>query len=384
MSKSLALQFDKLINQSSHILILLPESPQNDFFCSALALTHFCETKTIITSLAFYDPYEETSSLNFLPHAAHSKIIHSISGSRDLILSFNTKYNDIINTRMERTEDHFNIIITPEKGMIDSRDFSFLPDKFPYDLIVTIGAIDKESMGKIYDEVPDVFYEIPIINIDNKSSNEQFGQLNIINAVASSVSEVIGDLFEQILKIKLSAECAQCLLTGIISTTNSFQNHNTTPHALTLSSRLIEYGADQQAVIKNLYRNQTFSLLQLWGRAMKKLTTLPCHKKIVITSITQHDLTQTRAEKKQLHIILQKMKQNYPSGKIFILLYEKNVNQFVALIDTKNANIELDQNLDHITMLTDHSYEVFFSAHTFDETSEELCSLFSPYISSLD
>ena len=384
MSKSLASQFDKLINQSSHILILLPESPQNDLFCSSLALTHFCETKNIMTSIAFYDPYEEISSLNFLPQASQSKIIHSISGSRNLILSFNTKFNDIINTRIERTEDHLNIIITPEKGMIDSRDFTFLPDKFPYDLIVTIGAIDKEAMGKIYDEVPDVFYEIPIVNIDNKSANEQYGQLNIVNAIASSVSEVIGDLFEQILKTRLSPECAQCLLTGIISATNSFQNHNTTPHALTLSSRLIEYGADQQSIIKNLYRNQTFSLLQLWGRAMKKLTTLPCHKKIVITSITQHDLLQTRAEKKQLHIILQKMTQSYPSGKIFILLYEKSVDQFIALIDTKNANITLDNDLDHILMLTDHSYEVTFYTHTFDETSKELCDLFSPYIASLD
>lgn len=376
-------QFEKLVNNSSHILILLPESPKHDLFCSALALSHFCEEKNIRTTIAFSDPYEETASLNFLPRPQDTVITHSIAGSRDLILSFNTTYNKILDVRTKTHDDRLEIHITPEHGMVDSRDFSFLPGKFPYDILLAIGATDKESMGKVYDDMPDVFYEIPIINIDNKSANEQYGQINIVNAVASSVSEVIGDIVEKLHTKKIPQPCAQCLLTGIISETNSFQNHNTTPHALTLASRLIECGADQQIIIRHLYRNQTFSLLQLWGRAMKNLTTLPCHKKIVLTTISQHDFDQTRAEKHQLHAILKKMKQNYPSGKIFLLIYETELHSFSALIDTKNANLSLDDTPD-IIKLGEYNYELPLSTLTFDDAHQKTNVFFTSYTHLLD
>jgi nanoRNase/pAp phosphatase (c-di-AMP/oligoRNAs hydrolase) len=45
MSKSEIRQFEKLVENSKHILILLPENPQGDYFCSAVALTHFCDVK---------------------------------------------------------------------------------------------------------------------------------------------------------------------------------------------------------------------------------------------------------------------------------------------------------------------------------------------------
>lgn len=384
MSQSITVQLEKMVNASSHALILLPESPQHDFFCCALALAYFCDERGVATTLGFSDPYEQTASLNFLLRPKKTIVTHTIAGSRDLILSFNTKYNKILDVRTEHLTDTLNIYITPEHGMIDSRDFSFVPGKFPYDLIITVGATDKESMGTLYEEVPDIFYEVPIINIDNKSANEQFGQLNIVNAVASSVSEVFADLCEQIKDMKMTPACAQSLLTGIISATNSFQNHNTTPHALTLSSKLLEYGADQQIIIKNLYRNQTFSLLQLWGRAMKNLTLSPQHEKVVITIITQTDLTQTKAEKHQIYAILKKMKQNYPTGKIFILLHEDNHNNFIALIDTTKSNITLDNGEFHtIKILSQFVYEITLNAHTSDTAYTEINEALLPYLDQL-
>lgn len=384
MPQSVITQFERLVNNSSHILILLPESPQNDFFCSAVALAHFCNELNITTTIAFSDPYEQTASLNFLERPKNTEVTHSIAGSRDLVISFDTKYNKILDVRTETLDDKVNIYITPERGMIDSRDFSFVPDKFPYDLIITVGAPDKESMGKLYDEVPDIFYEIPIVNVDNKSANEHFGQINIVNTVASSVSEVVSDTLEQIKGVKISSLCAQPLLTGIISATNSFQNHNTTPHALTLSSKLLEYGADQQIIIRNLYRNQTFSLLQLWGSTMKNLTTSPHHEKIVISTITLDNFTRAKAEKHHIHAILKKMKQNYPKGKIFVLLYEDARNTFNALIDTKKSSIKIDEgDFRSIEVLSDYVYKIGLFAHKSDTANTEINEILLPYTEQL-
>ncbi|PID52709.1 MAG: hypothetical protein CR972_00685 [Candidatus Moraniibacteriota bacterium] len=379
MSQSPTRQFEKMVNESTHILILLPENPENDFFCSALAIAHFCFYHDIKTTIGFSDPYEQIVSLNFLTRPKTTELTHTIAGSRDLVLSFDTTYNKILGVRTETLKDKVNVYITPERGMIDSRDFSFLPDKFPYDLIITVGATDKEAMGKLYDEIPDIFYELPIINFDNKSANEQFGQVNFVNAVSSSVSEVVSDLFNQ-LNYHISKECAQSLLTGIISATNSFQNHNTTPHALTLSSQLLENGADQQIIIRNLYRNQTFSLLQLWGRAMKNLGTSQLNDAIVTSLITQNDLTQTKAEKHHIHAILKKIKQNYPKGKVFVLIYEKEHNNFIALINTEKSNIALEHDTTRtIKMLSEYVYEVPLLAHTQDEVCGEVDEIFLNY-----
>lgn len=373
-------QFDKLVNNSAHILLLIPERPRHDLYCCAMAIAHHCAERSILTTIAFSDPYQETASLNFLPVPESCTITHSISGSRDLVLSFKTEYNKILNVRTETTPESLNIYITPEKGMIDSRDFSFLPAKFPYDLIIAIGAVDKESMGRIYDEIPDIFYELPIINIDNKSSNERYGKINIVNAVASSVSEVVGDILQQTSLKKISKQAAQCLLTGIISETNSFQNHNTTPHALTFAGQLIDLGADQQTIIRHLYRNQTFALLQLWGRTMKNLTTAKCHPKIILSLVTRVDLEQTRAEKHHIHAIVEKMSQNYPTGKIFVLLYEAVENNFIAFVDTRNANLIINSDPAHITSLSEHRYEILLDAHSREAAEDEICNVFAQYM----
>ncbi len=381
MSKSESEQFEKLVTDSNHILVLLPENPQGDYFCTALAIANFCDLKSIKTTIAFIDPYEQISMLSFLPKPSTTEIIHSIAGSRDLILSFNTKYNKILDVKTQQSSNELKIYITPEKGMIDSRDFSFLPGKFPYDIIITIGATDKEAMGILYEEIPDIFYELPIINIDNKSANEKFGQVNIINAVASSTSEIVGDLFEDIDANKLSSASAQCILTGIINETHSFQNHKTTPRALTLASRLIEYGANQQTIIKNLYRNLPFSLLQLWGRAMKNFTTSKYNKKTVISSLTYNDIIQTDAKKHHLYSILEKMKENYPSGQIFILLYEDENKGFTALIDMNRSNIKLRKtDTENISQLPNNIYKISLSTKTTDTATKEVCDFLSPYL----
>ncbi|XLQ20656.1 MAG: DHH family phosphoesterase [Candidatus Moraniibacteriota bacterium] len=380
MPKSEIRQFEKLVTDSEHVLVLLPENPRGDQFSAALAIAHFCDFKSIKTTIAFNDPYEQISLFSFLPKPTSTKITHSISGTRDLILSFNTKYNKILDVKTEVLNEELKIYVTPEKGMVDSRDFSFLPGKFPFDVIITLGATDKESMGKLYEEIPDIFYELPIINIDNKSSNEQFGQVNIVSNIASSISEVVAEIFEQLQKDNLSKDCAQCLLTGIISETHSFQNNKTTPKSMTLSSKLIELGASQQTIIQNLYRNLPFSLLKLWGRAMKNFTTSKYNEKTVISSLTYKDIEQTEAKKHHIYSILEKMKENYPSGQIFILFYENEKAKLIALIDMKRSNINLDKSdIKNISELPNKTYRLPLASTTIPTATKEICSILAPY-----
>jgi nanoRNase/pAp phosphatase (c-di-AMP/oligoRNAs hydrolase) len=334
MKKNLSSQFSKLILKSSHILIILPENPNYDVLSSGLGLAEFCHQKNLNISLVYLDPQENKQSLDFLNIANSTKIIHSIAGSRDLILTFNTKYNNILQARTERTENEFRVYITPEKGMVDSRDFSFLPAKFPYDLIITLGMPERESAGKIYEEAPDLFYEVPIINIDNQNQNNQFGQVNIIEITASSIAEIIAQLLKDFDEKNISQNCANYLLTGIITATHSFQKKNTTPSSMNLASYLIEKGADQQKIVQHLYKTQPLSLIKLWGKAMSNLNKDEKNN-LIWTILNQKEIADTGAKYNELYLVLEKIKQNYSAGKIYIIIYEDEVKNYIALIDAE-------------------------------------------------
>ncbi len=334
MKKNHTEQFSKLLLKSTHVIIILPENPNFDTLSSGLGLSHFCNNKNIQATLAYIDLQENQKSISFLEEPQNTKITHSIAGSRELILAFKTKYNDILETRTERVEDEFRVYITPEKGMVDSRDFSFMPAKSPYDLIITLGMSERESAGKIHDEAPDLFYEIPIINIDNKNDNSQYGQLNIVKITASSISEMIGELVQSVDEKSISKPCADCLLTGIISATHSFQKQNTTPNSMNLASYLIEKGADQQKIVQHLYKTQPLSLIKLWGKAMANLNN-DDKNDLIWTILSQEEIKSTNSQTNDLYTVLKKIKQNYSDGKIYIILYEDLENNYTAIIDAE-------------------------------------------------
>ena len=269
MSMTKQEQFEKLLNSNENILIVLPENPNGDQIGSGFGLSHLLEKVGLNTTVAFSDPSHCADLYSFLPTPRN--VINTLSGSRDFIVTFKTKHNKITNVKTEELDDRLTIKITPEKGIIDSRDFSFGLADFPYDLMITIGLNDKESSGVIYKSMPDIFFDIPIVNIDNSSSNENIGQLNIVKLTSSSVSEVVLSLFEHEFENILDSKIAQCFLSGITIATDSFRSQRTTPKALSYAGDMIDAGADQQEIVTNLYKTQTIGFIKLWGCALKNL-----------------------------------------------------------------------------------------------------------------
>lgn len=311
-------QFERLLSQSKQILILLGQNPSGDAIGSAWALSLFLRKRKVDAIVAVQDKDEYVKRYSFL-HAPE-QLIDDISGSRDFMLAFNTKHNNIMNIRTEQDEEETRIFITPQKGSIDPRDFSFIPAKFKYDLVIVLDSPDKESLGKVYEENPDIFYEVPVVNIDHHNENDNFGQVNIVDLTSSSTAEILAGIFSNMDPNSLDETIAKCLLTGIIEATNSFQKKNTTPKALQLSAMLMSKGADQQEIIRYLYKTQPFHLLKLWGRIMARLIWEESVQ-LVWAPVFLDDFVQSRSNPKDIPLILEKIKENYSTGKIFMILY---------------------------------------------------------------
>ena len=93
--------------------------------------------------------------------------------------------------------------------------------KDKYDLIITVDSPDLESLGKLFEENTDFFYNTPIINIDHSSDNENYGQINHVDLTASSTAELIFNMFEEYDMKMINEDIATCLLTGIFTATDS-------------------------------------------------------------------------------------------------------------------------------------------------------------------
>lgn len=321
-------QLQNLLGQAKNILIFLPENPGSDAISAGWAACFFLEKMGITTTLVLRDEFNSAEKFYFLPRPQN--IIDNVSGTRDFILSFNTQYNKILKVKTEQLAEEMQIIITPQKGAIDPRDFSFVPAKFKFDLIITLDSPDKEAMGKNFEENPDIFFEVPVVNIDHHADNENFGQINFVMLTASSTSEVLYEMMEKISPVLLDDKIASCLLSGIISATESFQKKNTTPRSMEIASKLMEKGADQQKIIRWLYKTQPLHILKLWGRVMARMN-WDEEKKLAWSLVGIEDFVQSRSTANDIPLVLEKIRDNYSEGKIFLVLYNEKENIVAGL-----------------------------------------------------
>lgn len=329
MSLSPELQFKKLLDASDSILLLAPESASGDAFGAAAGLGIFLEEEGKTVTIAGSDIDPIARSFEFL--APPKTLVPSISGVREFILSFNTTRNNIVSVRTERGAGEYNIFITPEKGSIDPRDFSFVPAKFSFDLVIAVGAPDKESLGKLAEENPDIFYEVPVVVLDHHPENDRFGQINIIDITASSTSELVANFLEKFSPERVSARIAGLLLAGIISATESFQKKNTTPGALHTASRLMDRGADQHDIIFRLVKTQPLATLKLWGRIMANLK-WDEHRKLIWANVSPRDIIESHSHINDLPIILEKIRNHSSVGSFFAILSPKSATETLVIV----------------------------------------------------
>lgn len=317
MSLTPSEQFSELARKSENPIILLPSYPAKDALASAFALATFLTKLGKSVTLAGDDLSLRVGDLPFL--ALEGTVLDSLSGTHDFVLAFNTKYNKILSIRSAQEGDEFRISLTPEKGSIDPRDFSFIPAQFKYDVAFVVGAPDKESLGKLYEDHPDIFYEIPIVDIDNKPENENFGQLNMVDLTASSVGEILFEAFSAIDPKAIDEKVAEALLAAIIAATDSFQKKNTTPKALQTASKLIELGADREKIVLSLYKTQPLHLLKLWGRLMSNLKWEESLRLAYVSSSIE-DFVQSRSDIRDIPAVLDKIRGNLSSGAFYAVL----------------------------------------------------------------
>ncbi len=261
--------FDQ-IGKAKKILVALPEVLHADALASGLAMRLFLEKLgkevEVVTSA------QPGAEFAFLPKAAELK--NTVQSVKSLVVELDTAQKKLDELSYQVLENRVEIYLKSKSAPFVPDEVKFKNEKFPVDLLVVLGCQAFEDLGGLFRDNTEVFYETPKINVDNKPGNEYFGAVNLVDVTATSLAEVLSGLFEQYEQQLVDEQIATCLLTGIITQTNSFQHAQTTPQALMKASRLVALGGRQQEIIKHVYKTKSLPLLKLWGRALARLKVL--------------------------------------------------------------------------------------------------------------
>lgn len=343
MEISLTQQIYELVKKSHNIIIALPQNPSTDAVAGSLGLYLALEKldkKVKVVCSEFQLPPQH----QFLPKS--KEINTDLSALRKFIIALDVSRTKVKDLSYDIADDKLNIFITPKSGFFDPRDISTSATQFEYDLIFVLDSPDLDSLGKLYDENTEFFYHTPIINIDHNPTNEYFGQINDIDLVATSTSEIIFELIRDFKENIMDELIATSLLTGIISKTKSFQSANVTPKSLAIASHLIEQGARRDEIIKNLYQTKTVSTLKLWGRALARLRTAS-DGRVAWSLLNKQDFEKSGAKEQELEGVIDELIVCMPGAKIIILLYEKEEK-------TINVAVNTDRTIDALNLFKDY------------------------------
>jgi bifunctional oligoribonuclease and PAP phosphatase NrnA len=330
-------QIIELIEKSHHILLTTAITNTGDGLSSALAFKALLDKIGKPTDIVVTESQKE--KLSFLPGA--DKIKSKLGSLKKLVINLDISKNKVGEFNYDISDDKLKIFVTPENGTFSENDIKIESSDYKYDLIITFGSPDLESLGSLYESHTDFFFNTTIINIDNDASNDHYGQVNLVELNFSSVAEIIFDLIESINPEHLTDQTATHLLTGLIIKTNSFRASHISPKALITASHLLKLGADRDFIINNLNRNKNLPTLNLWGRVLARLKT-DSHYKFAWSMLSQTDFQKSGAGPENLDGVVSELIVNSPTIENTLILYESAEGNIKGILYTSPNFNSLD------------------------------------------
>ena len=245
------------INDSKYILIALSGGPSIDELAAAIGLTSYLnrlgKRATAIYSGGIPD------ALGFLE--ANNSFDDSADVLQDFVISLDKNKADHLRYNPEGEE--VKIFITPYKDKVSSDDLNFSYGDYNVDLVIALNVVSGIDLDEALREYGRIMQDATIVNI-TASKPGKLGDIEWSNPNASSVSEMTAHLVHEMNSdVIVEGNEATAFFAGIVSATNRFSNASTTPFTLTVSSWLMECGANQQLVAENItpdVDNQLFAV----------------------------------------------------------------------------------------------------------------------------
>jgi len=235
-------QLKDMLFQHDRVGILVGKNPTVDEMASALALyLSLRASNKPVTIAAASQPLVEHSSL-----VGIDEVKSTLGGatSGDLIVSFPYQEGEIEKVSYTIENGYLNIVVKAgQNGLaFTEQDVRFTRGQaagLPT-LLIAVGTAQLALLGDLFN--PELLKDTVVVNIDNKSENQGFGDLVIVTPEYSSVSELMANIILTN-DLPMDVDIAQNLLNGISFATNNFQSPQTSFYAFEMVAELMRRGA---------------------------------------------------------------------------------------------------------------------------------------------
>jgi phosphoesterase RecJ-like protein len=128
------------------------------------------------------------------------------------------------------------------------------------------------------------------IMIDHHQQPDDYASYTYSDITMSSTCEMVYNFIEMLGRVDdINSEIATCLYTGIMTDTGSFRFSSTTSATHNIVGQLIEKGANNSEIHNHIYDSNSYSRLQLLGKALSNLKVIPEYRTAYIT-LSQEEL----------------------------------------------------------------------------------------------
>lgn len=233
------------LKQANNILVTVNNNPTIDQLSACLGITLLLN-KIGKHASAVYSG-KTPSTIEFLkPETTFQKNTDSL---RDFIIALDKSKADKLRYKVEDTM--VKIFITPYRTSISDKDLEFSQGDFNVDVVLALGIHDRTQVDQAIMAHGRILHDAIVMCIDN-TAGEGLGTINWVEERASSLSEMVTSIAEEIQPKILDEQISTALLTGIVSETERFRNDKTTSVTMSMSSKLMASGANQQLVASEL------------------------------------------------------------------------------------------------------------------------------------
>ena len=233
------------IGESHNILVALSSDPSIDELACAIGLSLFLDRSGKRVTAIY-----SGSTPNVLKFLKPEETFESSADIlQDFVIALNKEKADHLRYKLDG--DYVKIFITPYRSRITADDLEFSYGDFNVDLVIALDVANGVDLDDALREHGRIMHDAVVVNVTTGKPGK-LGEIEWSDKTASSVSEMIAELLYGIGKEGLQKEEATAFLSGIVASTNRFATASTTSRTMKLSARLIDSGANQQLISKNI------------------------------------------------------------------------------------------------------------------------------------
>ncbi|MBI2054711.1 MAG: hypothetical protein HYT39_01275 [Candidatus Sungbacteria bacterium] len=333
------------IIKSSHApLIVLPKNPSADALAAAtLILGRLRKDGKAATVHG-----EKTAPIGweFLPLSTLNKP-NGLTGETRILID--TRQSPVGGLRYEKTENLLSVILTPkDKSILPSAVRIVSADSTgenitTADCIVALGVRTADELALRFPETPQIVFETPVINIDTGAANEEWGEANLTDIEALSLTEISWQFTKTLSGEPMSKDEAELILAGILWRNIGIIPANSSSEKLHLIAESKESGANDTAMFKAISREHTEKTERIAGRMLARKRFEPA-KNISFLMLTPVDFAATASTEGDVLSAFWFLTRKFALGDAAVLLWQKDSSGEIrsfALAKNRELNKEL-------------------------------------------